>query len=166
MYVCKCFFITLSMAKEIERKFLVTDSSYRNMATGSIHIEQRYLSDDPHRTVRIRVFGAEGRLTVKGVTNGCVRDEWEYPIPFADATAMLALCPPGIEKTRWYVPYCGYTWEVDCFGGRLEGLVVAEVELPDAETSPALPPFIGREVTDDARYFNSSLAKALCPPVD
>ena len=147
------------MAKEIERKFLVKDSSYRHMATSSSHIEQGYLSRDPEATVRVRVRDDRAFLTVKGRNHGMVRDEWEYPVPAADAEAMARLAPSTvIEKRRHIVPYGGLTWEVDEFIGRLAGLTVAEVELPSADVVVELPPFVGREVTGDAAYYNSNLA--------
>lgn len=148
------------MAKEIERKFLVRGTDYKRIASGHRHIVQAYLSPDPDATVRVRVAGDEAFLTVKGRNAGCVRDEWEYPVPMADALAMIRLARLApIEKTRWYVGFGGYTWEIDEFHGRLEGLTVAEVEMADAADRLPLPAFIGREVTDDKRYFNSVLAR-------
>lgn len=147
------------MAFEIERKFLVTDDSYKAMATGSQAIEQGYLSDDPDRTVRVRVKGDEAFITVKGRNHGSVRHEWEYAIAVADAREMLALCKSVIVKRRWYVPFEGHIWEVDEFGGRHSGLVVAEVELGSADEEVVLPPFASREVTGDRRYYNSELAR-------
>ena len=139
------------MAKEIERKFLVTNDSYRHMATSSSHIEQGYLSRDPEATVRVRVRDDRAFLTVKGRNHGMVRDEWEYPIPVGDARIMLRRCARGsiLQKRRYLVPFEGFTWEVDEFGGDHAGLVVAEVELPSADTVAPLPPFVGEEVTGD-----------------
>lgn len=147
------------MAKEIERKFLVTDSSYRTMAKKSLPILQGYISRRREGTVRVRIKGNEAFITIKGITEGIVRNEWEYPIPVADARQMLEHCCEGrpLEKTRYYVDFMGYTWEVDEFGGRLAPLVVAEVEMSDANARPELPPFIGREVSDDPAYYNSNL---------
>lgn len=154
------------MALEIERKFLVTDCSYRDLATSHCDIMQGYLSADPSCTVRVRLKGDAGFITVKGLTRGCTRHEWEFPIDAAAAREMLtALCPHYIDKTRYLVSAGELTWEVDEFHGPLQGLVVAEVELPSADTGlGTLPPFVGREVTDDARYYNSQLASATAPP--
>lgn len=147
------------MAKEIERKFLVKNTSYRDMASGRRHIEQAYLSRDPRATVRVRIIDGEARLTVKGLNDGAIRDEWEYAVPVEDARDMTERCATGrvIVKTRYIVPFGGLTWEVDEFEGSLAGLTVAEVELPSADAEVTMPPFVGEEVTGDARYYNSSL---------
>lgn len=120
------------MAKEIERKFLVTDDSYRDMSARSVEVMQGYLSTRKEATVRVRIWGDCGYLTVKGANAGAVRDEWEYAVPVADAREMLERLASGtvIAKTRHIVEYGGRTWEVDEFHGSLSGLVVAEVELP------------------------------------
>lgn len=147
------------MSFEIERKFLVSDDSYKALATDSRAIEQGYLNRDPERTVRVRVLGTLGFITVKGRNAGAVRHEWEYEIPVADAREMLALCTGTVVKRRWYVPGAdGYTWEVDEFGGRHAGLVVAEIELPAADAPFERPAFVAAEVTGDPRYYNSQLA--------
>jgi len=148
------------MAQEIERKFLVAGSSWKDGATGTL-TRQGYLSSVKERTVRVRVAGRKAFLTIKGVSRGVTRSEFEYPIPVADAEAMLeALCErPLIEKTRWLVPFEGFTWEVDEFHGANAGLVVAEVELPRADTKPHLPPWVREEVSSDPRYFNANLVK-------
>lgn len=158
-FVYFCTKYILEMAKEIERKFLVKDSSYRHMASSSSHIEQGYLSRDPEATVRVRVRDDRAFLTVKGRNHGMVRDEWEYPIPVGDARIMLRRCARGsiLQKRRYLVPFEGFTWEVDEFGGDHAGLVVAEVELPSADTVAPLPPFVGEEVTGDHHYYNSNL---------
>lgn len=146
------------MAKEIERKFLVTDESYKSMATEIRTMMQAYLSTRPEATVRVRIADGCGFLTVKSKNRGAERDEWEYPVPAADAEAMARLAPSTvIEKRRHIVPYGGLTWEVDEFTGRHAGLTVAEVELPSADVVVELPPFVGREVTGDAAYYNSNL---------
>lgn len=148
------------MAKEIERKFLVIDDSYKAMAVECIPIRQGYLQRDPERTVRVRTKGKHGYLTVKGITTGAVRDEFEYEVPLEDAGAMLGLClPPVLEKRRWIVPFGGFTWEVDEFCGSLQGLVLAEVELPNESAQLEIPPFVGTEVTGDPRFYNSMLSK-------
>lgn len=147
--------------KEIERKYLVCSDSYKHMATESRRIVQAYLSTSVRATIRVRISGEHAWITVKGCNNGCVRDEWEYPVPVDDALSMTCLAEtPPLEKTRWYVPYGGFMWEIDEFSGPLDGLVVAEVELPDADTAAPLPDFIGREVTGDPRYYNSVLSSA------
>lgn len=146
------------MGTEIERKFLVTDDTWRGQGTATV-FRQGYLSTVKERTVRVRAAGDEGTLTIKGITVGASRTEFEYPIPVADANAMLdELCEqPIIEKTRHVVDVDGTTWEIDEFAGVNEGLIVAEVELgsPDEEFTP--PDWLGDEVTDDPRYFNANL---------
>lgn len=146
------------MAKEIERKYLVKDDSYRGLATETITIAQGYLNRDPERTVRIRVWNNQGFITVKTRNHGLIRNEWEYEIPLADACEMLQYCERPIEKIRYIIPIeAGLKWEVDEFGGRLKGLVVAEIEVPSEETPFPIPDFIGREVTGDPAYYNSNL---------
>lgn len=156
------------MAKEIERKFLVTDSSYRSMARNSYEIRQAYISRLKEATVRVRVKADKAFLTVKGPNRGAVRDEWEYPVPVDDAVEMMENLTSGhsIHKIRHEVDYCGLTWEIDEFLDRLSGLVVAEVELPDADVPVDLPPFIGREVTSNPAYYNSNLSTAVIPPAE
>ena len=155
------------MAKEIELKFLVTDRTFVNIATSHSRIRQCYLSDSPDATVRIRLKDDNAYITVKGRNHGCVRDEWEYEIPAQDALEMAEHLSHGlaIDKTRYIVPYKGYVWEVDEFHGNHEGLIIAEVEMPSANCTPELPPFIGKEVTGDPQYYNSSLAKAKKPSI-
>lgn len=147
------------MGTEIERKFLVILSSL-DLSSPGTRVAQGYLCSAKQRTVRVRIIGDEGRLTVKGESRGISRREYEYPIPLADAREMLdALCePPLIEKTRHFVEHRGRTWEVDVFHGDNEGLVVAEIELEDALETLELPPWIDKEVSADHRYSNSSLA--------
>lgn len=145
------------MATEIERKFLVTGDDWRS-ATGVL-IWQGYLNRDKHRTVRVRVAADQAFLTIKGATQGATRAEFEYPIPVTDATALRALCDgPIIEKVRRRIDYAGFTWEVDEFFGDNAGLVVAEIELRSETEVFAKPPWVGQEVTEDGRYFNSNLA--------
>lgn len=146
------------MAQEIERKFLVVNDSYRTMATDARHLTQGYLSTDPDRTVRVRIADDLAWLTIKSRNEGCVRGEWEYAIPAADARELMELCTgTPIVKTRFIVPYQGYVWEVDEFAGAHNGMVVAEVELADADANPQLPPFVGDEVTGNPAYYNSRL---------
>lgn len=145
------------MGTEIESKFLVTGTDWRT-ADGQ-RIVQGYLNRDKQRTVRVRIAGAQAFLTIKGMTSGATRAEFEYPIPLADAEALLALCDgPLIDKIRHRVDHAGLVWEIDEFSGDNAGLVVAEVELSDEDQAVALPPWVTTEVTADSRYFNSSLA--------
>lgn len=155
------------MSKEIERKFLVKDDSYRAMSYKSVRIAQGYLSTDKRATVRVRIFGDESYLTVKGENRGIVRDEWEYPIPMDDAYQMLHRLVEGVavDKTRYFVEYGGGTWEVDEFHSPVSGLVVAEIELEHPGQEFNLPPFIGDEVTGDPRYYNSNIAKTGNQPI-
>lgn len=148
------------MAKEIERKYLVTSTDYRDMASRVRHITQAYLSTDPRSTVRVRIIDGRGKLTVKGITRGATRDEWEFDILADDARDMIEACACSkiIDKDRYIVDYEGHRWEVDEFHGEHEGLVVAEIELGDEAERFEKPGFIGREVTGDTRYYNSSLA--------
>ena len=145
------------MAEEIERKFLVRGEAWRAGAVGSV-FRQGYLSTVTERTVRVRVVGEHGYLTVKGITVGATRAEFEYDIPVDEAEALLRLCEqPIIEKTRHTVEYRGLHWEIDEFEGANRGLIVAEVELAAADAAFARPDWVGDEVTDDPRYFNSNL---------
>ena len=146
------------MAKEIERKFLVSGEDWRALARGTRY-RQGYLSTVKERTVRVRTIDDKGFLTVKGISVGATRSEYEYEIPAADADEMLnALCEkPIIEKNRYKIPLGGITWEVDEFLGVNDGLIVAEVELQSEDQSFPKPAWIGEDVTDDPRYFNANL---------
>ncbi|SDN96517.1 CYTH domain-containing protein [Rhodoferax sp. OV413] len=145
------------MGIEIERKFLVTGSDWRQGA-GTV-FSQGYLNRDKQRTVRVRIAGAQGFLTIKGANQGATRAEFEYEIPLADAEQLLALCEgPIIQKLRRVLVHAGSSWEVDEFEGLNAGLVVAEIELTAEDQAFEHPAWLGREVTDDARYFNSNLA--------
>lgn len=146
------------MGTEIERKFLVTSDAWRAGAS-SRRLVQGYLSRDPERTVRVRLDGDRAALTIKGKNQGATRAEFEYSIPAADAELMLALClPPLIDKTRHEVVHDGHRWEIDEFAGDNAPLIVAELELGSENEAFSRPPWLGREVTDDPRYFNSQLA--------
>ncbi|MEZ5540826.1 MAG: CYTH domain-containing protein [Pseudomonadota bacterium] len=147
------------MAVEIERKFLI-DPAWQPAGEG-VRYRQGYLSTDPACSVRVRLAGVTGWLTIKGATVGITREEYEYPIPAADADAMLdRLCrQPLIEKTRYKVELDGLLWEIDVFEGANAGLRIAEVELSDERQRLQLPPWVRREVTDDVRYYNASLAE-------
>lgn len=149
------------MAIEIERKFLVKGDKWRSLATGQIY-RQGYIPTEPGRTVRIRIVGNQGYLTIKGPGKfGGSRPEFEYPIPVKDAQEMLeTLCnQPFIEKTRHKIPIDELVWEVDEFHGENQGLILAEVELETENQSIQIPDWIGQEVTSDYRYFNAYLAK-------
>jgi CYTH domain-containing protein len=146
------------VATEIERKFLVLGSDWKRGAVGT-PFRQGYLSTVKERVVRVRTEGPRGVLTIKGINQGTTRTEFEYVIPVADANALLdGLCErPLLEKTRYRMAFGGLVWEVDEFHGDNEGLVVAEVELVDAAQAVQRPPWLGREVSDVPRYYNSNL---------
>ncbi len=146
------------MSTEIERKFLITGDAWRDVGTSTV-FRQGYLSTIKERTVRVRAAGDQGSITIKGITIGATRTEFEYPIPLDDADAMLdELCErPIIEKTRHVVEVDGTIWEIDEFAGLNEGLIVAEVELDSVDQGFTRPEWIGDEVTDDPRYFNANL---------
>ena len=150
------------MGREIERKFLVRDTSVLEGVSG-IEIRQGYLSIDPERSVRVRRAGELAFVTIKGMTNasGTSRSEFEYPIPPEDADVLLDELArrPLIEKTRYRVEAGGRVWEVDVFGGVNAGLVVAEVELPGENTRFAVPSWADAEVTGDPRYYNVNLVE-------
>lgn len=148
------------MPLEIERKFLVTNDSWQESANRTV-IRQGYLSRDIERTVRVRVKDDKAYLTVKGRNRGAVRTEFEYEIPRADGDAMLnsLALRPLIEKTRTTIEYAGKFWEIDCFFGENQGLVIAEVELSSENEKIELPEWVGAEVTHLPRYYNSSLSE-------
>lgn len=146
------------MGKEIERKFLVKDDSFKNLAQGSKY-RQGYLNSMKERVVRVRTIDDKGFLTVKGITTGATRVEYEYEIPVKDADAMLDdLCEkPLIEKNRYKIGFESFIWEVDEFFGENQGLIVAEVELEREDQHFEKPEWISEEVTGDPKYFNSNL---------
>ena len=148
------------MAKEIERKFLVS-GEFRQDSPESYRIMQGYICSDPDRTVRVRVRGDKGFLTIKGrgSEDGLSRYEWEKEIPVSEAFELMALCGSGvIDKTRYLVPFGKHTYEVDVFHGANEGLVLAEIELSDEQEAFDKPSWLGEEVTGDVRYYNSMLS--------
>ncbi len=148
------------MAKEIERKFLVKDS-WQPQSAG-IKIAQGYLSTVPERTVRVRIKGNRGYLTIKGKNQGISRAEFEYEIPVQDAEELLQLAEqPILVKNRYLEQQGEFTWEVDVFAGENQGLVVAEIELPAEDTEFSRPAWLGQEVSGDVRYYNANLIK--CP---
>jgi len=149
------------MTREIEKKFLVA-GEFKSLATESTKITQGYLSSVFERTVRVRIKGNKGFITIKGIGNdsGASRFEWEKEISIAEAEDLLKICELGvIEKTRYLVPSGKHTFEVDEFYGENESLVVAEVELNSEDESFEKPAFLGQEVTGDTRYYNSMLMK-------
>lgn len=146
------------MAKEIERKFLVRDNSWRGQDAGKRY-RKGYLSTVKERTVRVRIAGDMGYITIKGVTVGATRPEYEYEIPLSDANEILdQLCErPLIEKTRYRITHAGLVWEIDEFEGENRGLITADVELKDETQNVTFPDWVGQEVTQDPRYFNANL---------
>jgi len=148
------------MAKEIERKFLVKTAAWRPQDAG-VHFKQGYLNTQKERVVRVRIEGAKAKLTIKGVTTGVTRSEFEYPIPVEDAAILLDnLCEkPLIDKHRHAEVHGGKTWEIDVFHGDNEGLLVAEIELESEAEAFVRPDWVGEEVSSDPRYFNSNLLK-------
>lgn len=146
------------MGIEIEKKFLLTGTEWKQLATGTAY-RQGYLNSVKERTVRVRTINDQGFLTIKGVSVGATRLEYEYEIPLEDANALLdELCEkPLIEKNRYKVNFCGFTWEIDEFFGENDGLIVAEIELESEDQAFEKPEWVGEEVTGDSRYFNSNL---------
>ena len=146
------------MASEIERKFLVRADLWKPADAGVLY-RQGYLSSAKERVVRVRIAGPKGFLTVKGLTSGVTRLEFEYEISASDARIMLdSLCEwPLIEKTRYRETHDGHIWEIDVFHGDNDGLVVAEIELPSADAAFSKPAWLGAEVSYDPRYFNNNL---------
>lgn len=149
------------MAQEIERKFLVA-GEFKSLAQKATRITQGYLSSVPERTVRVRIKGEKGFITIKGIgsASGASRYEWEKEIPTAEVEELLKICEPGvIDKTRYLVEAGEHTYEVDEFYGDNEGLVVAEVELSSEDEAFVKPEWLGEEVTGDVKYYNSMLMK-------
>ncbi|GGI87636.1 CYTH domain-containing protein [Shewanella gelidii] len=150
------------MAQEIERKYLLKNDSFKADVRKEQRIIQGYLCSVPERTVRVRVKGDKGFLTIKGIGNesGASRYEWEKEITTAEAQELLKICEPGvIDKTRYLVDFQGMTFEVDEFYGDNLGLIVAEVELESETQAFVKPAWLGAEVTGDAKYYNSMLMK-------
>lgn len=145
------------MATEIERKFLVHGTPW--MGIEGRHLAQGYLRGGDGTTVRVRHDGSTAKLTVKGPSTGASRPEFEYTIPLPDAKELLSLCDHGVlSKTRYVIAHEGHTWELDVFEQANRGLVVAEIELDHEDETFVRPPWLGAEVTHDARYFNAQLA--------
>ena len=149
------------MANEIERKFLVK-GEFKNLASKETRIVQGYLSSVPERTVRVRIKGDKGFITIKGIgnTSGASRYEWEKEIPTNEVEELLKICEPGvIDKTRYLVKVGNHTFEVDEFYGENQGLTVAEIELSTESEAFVKPEWLGEEVTGDTKYYNSMLMK-------
>lgn len=155
------------MGIEIERKFLPVGDGWRQSVVRSVRMAQGYINDmaalreaRQNASVRVRIAGEAAFLNLKSREAGHTRQEFDYPIPVADAEALLALCVGGrIDKVRHYVAYAGHTWEVDEFAGDNAGLVVAELELASADEAFERPAWLGREVTDETRWYNLALAE-------
>jgi adenylate cyclase len=149
------------MANEIERKFLVK-GEFKNLASKETRIVQGYLSSIPERTVRVRIKGDKGFITIKGIgsASGATRYEWEKEIPTSEVEELLKICEPGvIDKTRFLVKVGNHTFEVDEFYGENKGLTVAEIELSSESEAFVKPEWLGEEVTGDTKYYNSMLMK-------
>ena len=149
------------MSQEIERKFLVV-GDFKPFAKKSERITQGYLNSAPERTVRVRLKGEKGYMTIKGLSSesGLSRFEWEKEIPMTEAQELLKICEPGvIDKTRYLIDVDNHTFEVDEFDGENEGLVIAEIELSSEDEHFVKPEWLGEEVTGDIRYYNSMLMK-------
>ncbi len=155
------------MGIEIERKFRVVDQGWRAHVVKSVRMAQGYINDmdalregRQNASVRVRIAGDQAFLNLKSRELGRRRQEFDYAIPVADAQALLALCVGGlIDKVRHYIPQDGLTWEVDEFAGDNAGLVVAELELPAVDTAFDCPAWLGREVTEEQRFYNLALAE-------
>lgn len=147
------------MGREIERKFLVCNNQWRAEVVRSTHYHQGYIVGSELASVRVRIEGKLAKLNIKSATLGIERQEYEYPIPIEDAQELLnTLCKkPQVSKTRSIVEHGGHTWEIDTFNGDNEGLIVAEVELSDPDEELQLPEWVGREVSNEPRYYNSCL---------
>ncbi|MDY0077944.1 MAG: CYTH domain-containing protein [Bacteroidales bacterium] len=149
------------MANEIERKFLVV-GDFKSSSYKSIRLIQAYLSSVPERTVRVRIKGEKGYITIKGIASasGASRYEWEKEVPVNEIKELMQLCEPGmIDKIRYFVKAGKHTFEVDEFYGENEGLIVAEVELSSEDENFEKPSWLGKEVTGDMKYYNSFLVK-------
>ena len=147
------------MGMEIERKFLVHNAPFESWGKG-IEIIQGYLARGQQATARVRTFGLQGFMTIKGKTKGISRQEFEYEIPYEDAQALLRLCEGDIIiKKRWLLRMGSHVWEIDRFEGKNLGLIVAEIELKSENEAFTKPEWVGMEVSDDPRYFNGALSR-------
>lgn len=149
------------MATEIEHKFLLANDDWRDEIDKSVYYKQGYLNANKQSSVRVRIADDKAWINIKSATLGTQRQEYEYLIPVSDANEMLdTLCDkPLIEKTRHFVTYEGYLWEIDEFANENQGLIVAEVELSSVGELFSKPAWLGLEVSEDVRYYNNMLAK-------
>ncbi len=146
------------MGVEIERKYLLKNDDWRQCGVVPVRMAQGYLNEGGN-TVRVRITGAKGILTIKSKSKGISRMEFEYEIPLTDAEQLMKLSlTPVVEKYRYKIPYAGHIWEVDEFLGENKGLIVAEVEMQSEDELVEIPNWIGEDVSDDKRYRNSNLA--------
>ncbi|KQR65187.1 CYTH domain-containing protein [Pedobacter sp. Leaf176] len=147
------------MGKEIERKFLINPAKWAELTKpGGKHLRQGYISTEPHKTIRIRVAAGKGWLTIKGISTGATRLEYEYEIPLNEAVELLDnFAENELEKTRYEIAFEGKLWEVDVFSGDNDGLIVAEIELTSEDELFELPDWILEEVTHEKKYYNSNL---------
>ncbi len=146
------------MAFEIERKFLVKNSAWKELCDKGTPIKQGYLNSHKERTVRVRIKGDKGFLTIKGIARNITRHEFEYEIPCSDAVSMLKICEMSIiDKTRYEVKQGDITWEIDVFYGDNEGLIIAEVELKSENQQFEKPKWLGQEVSGNVSYYNANL---------
>jgi len=149
------------MGMEIERKFLVDREKWDQVTKEKRSLyRQGYIVSDPEKTIRVRITDTAAFLTIKGLTVGASRPEFEYPIPETDARQLLDIfCDSVVSKTRYFITYDNKLWEVDEFSGLNEGLMIAEIELKSEDEPFLLPDWVGREVTGEKQYSNSNLAK-------
>jgi CYTH domain-containing protein len=148
--------------EEIERKFLVKNTLFINNATKQYRIVQAYINSNPERTVRVRIKNDKAYLTIKGIGNlsGTTRLEWEKEILLSEAEVLLSICEEGIiDKIRYEIPFGNYTYEVDVFANKNQGLIVAEIELKTENDVFEKPSWLGKEVTGDNKYYNAYLSK-------
>jgi adenylate cyclase len=148
------------MGREIERKFLVRDDTWRADVQHSMRLRQAYLGEGERASIRVRISDLDAIVNIKSLRVSVSRQEYEYPIPVADAEELFALCSDRpVVKTRHLVVVGAHTWEIDEFEGANAGLVVAEIELDDPAERFTRPAWLGEEVSDDGRYYNASLAR-------
>jgi len=146
------------MGLEIEKKFLIKNDNWKQFVSEEKEITQGYLNANPNRTVRVRIAGKRGFLTIKSKSKGSVRSEFEYEIPIEDATELIELCEkPILSKTRFIVKFENHKWEIDVFEKENKGLVVAEIELSKEDEFFLTPDWIGKEVTEETKYYNLQL---------
>lgn len=147
------------MGKEIERKFLIKEAEWNNFAKpAGKHLRQGYLVSDPNKTIRVRTAENAAWITIKGISIGASRLEYEYEIPLIEGLELLDhFAESELEKIRYEIPYKGKIWEVDVFSGDNAGLIVAEIELESEEENFSLPAWVAEEVTHEKKYYNSCL---------